>query len=81
MSPLAETFALRAREFSDEVARLGQCHFMEGAFIGVMQEIERRRTVCDAASEEIKRHEDYVEAMRSLPEPRSRRQAATSGSN
>jgi hypothetical protein len=46
-----------------------------------MQEIERRRTVCDAASEEIKRHEDYVEAMRSLPEPRSRRQAATSGSN
>ena len=65
MSPLLEIFALRAREFSDEVARLGRYHLIDAAFVGVMQEVERRRIACDAAREGIERHEDYVEAMRS----------------
>ena len=36
---------------------------MGAAFVDAMEEIARRRTLCDAAREEIERHEDYVEAM------------------
>jgi len=63
MTTLLEMFALRAREFAEEVARLGQLHLMGAAFLDAMEEIARRRTLCDAAREEIERHEDYVEAM------------------
>jgi hypothetical protein len=65
MSALLEIFALRARALSDEVALLGQHRFIGAAFVDAMQEIARCRTLCDAAREEIERHEDYVEAMRS----------------
>jgi len=55
---LSELYARRAREFSDAVARLGQHQQIGPEFLGVVQEIMRRRHRCDAAA--VKLHE-YIE--------------------
>jgi hypothetical protein len=65
MWKLVEVFALRAREFSDEVARLGEHQHVGEAFLASMAEVKRLRALCDQAREDLERHMDYVEAERS----------------
>ena len=53
---LVELYALRAREFSDAVARLGRHQQIGPETLGLIQEIERLRGLCDAAATELDRY-------------------------
>ena len=53
---LLELYALRAREFSDAVARLGRHQQIGPETLGLIQEIERLRGLCDAAAAELDRY-------------------------
>ena len=50
---LLELYALRAREFSDGVARLGRHGQIGPEFLALIDEIKRRRGLCDAAAAEL----------------------------
>ena len=50
-----EVFALRAREYSDEVARLGKFRQFGLAFLDAVAEVDRRRVLCEKAREELVR--------------------------
>jgi len=54
-----EVFALRAREYSDEVARLGEYQQFGQAFLDAMAEVNRRRVRCENAREELARCLDH----------------------
>ena len=53
---LLELYALRAREFSDAVARLGRHQQIGPETLGLIQEIERLRGLCDAAAADLDRY-------------------------
>ena len=53
---LVELYALRAREFSDAVARLGRHQQIGPETFGLIQELERLRGLCDAAAAELDRY-------------------------
>jgi hypothetical protein len=50
---LTRTYALRAREFSDAVARLGQHHRIGPEFVGLIRETKRLRRLCDEAANQL----------------------------
>jgi hypothetical protein len=49
-------YALRAREFSDAVARLGRHKQISPEFSALIAEIERLRGLCDAAAADLDRY-------------------------
>jgi len=53
---LVEVYAVRAREFSDAVARLGQHENSGAEFEELMAEIRRRHALCRAAGDELERY-------------------------
>ena len=53
---LVELYALRAREFSDGVACLGRHDQIGPEFLGLIDEIKRRRGLCDTAAAELDRY-------------------------
>lgn len=53
---LVKIYAIRAREFSDAVARLGRHAEMGPESLSLLQEIRRRRELCCSAGDEIERH-------------------------
>jgi hypothetical protein len=53
---LVEVYALRAREFSDAVARLGKHTHPGPGTLGLMEEIKRLQTLCIAAGDEVGRY-------------------------
>ena len=53
---LVEVYAVRAREFSDVVARLGQHENRGAEFEELMEEIRRRQALCRAAGDELERY-------------------------
>ena len=53
---LVEVYAVRAREFSDAVARLGQHEDSGPEFEELMGEIKRRHALCMAATDELERY-------------------------
>ena len=53
---LAEVYAIRAREFSDAVARLGRHGQIGPEFLALIDEIKRRRGLCDAVAAELDRY-------------------------
>lgn len=53
---LVEVYAVRAREFSDAVARLGQHENRGAEFEKLMEEIKTRQALCRAASDELERY-------------------------
>lgn len=65
MWQLVEVFAQRAREYSDEVARLGEHRHPGEAFNDAMAEVKRRGVLCDEARQEIERHVEYIDTERS----------------
>ena len=62
MGPLLEALAIRAREFSDEVARLGEYQKFGQPFLDALAEVDRRRALCDESREELQRHLDQLSA-------------------
>ena len=48
-----EVYAMRAREFSDAVARLGRHPQIERELLGLLDEIKRLRDLCDEAAAEL----------------------------
>ncbi|HEY7391342.1 MAG TPA: hypothetical protein VH640_22695 [Bryobacteraceae bacterium] len=63
---LIEVYAIRAREFSDAVARLGQYSHVGPEFLEVWQEIQQRLALCNAAGEELGRYIDETSARGEL---------------
>jgi hypothetical protein len=61
---LMQEYALRTREFSNVVARLGQFNNVGAALLDAMEEIEELRSVCMGAGNELNR---YIEANRESP--------------
>ena len=53
---LVELYALRAREFSDGVACLGRHDQIGPEFIALVDEIKRRRGLCDEVAAELDRY-------------------------
>jgi hypothetical protein len=53
---LVTAYALRAREFSDAVAKLGKHEDADPEFINLMIEIKRRMAICQEAADELDRH-------------------------
>ena len=56
LQKILEIYALRAREFSDGVACLGRHDQIGPEFLGLIDEIKRRRGLCDAAATELDRY-------------------------
>jgi hypothetical protein len=56
---LIELYALRAREYYETVSRLGRHGEIGPELRGLMEEIKRRRTLCDETAEKLDR---YVES-------------------
>jgi hypothetical protein len=48
-----QVFALRAREYSDEVARMGKFRQFGQAFLDAVAEVDRRCVLCEKAREEL----------------------------
>jgi len=63
---LIQTYALRARELSDTVAALGKHERLKPESLALLEEIERRRRLCEEAAEKLER---YIEQQ----EPKSMR--------
>jgi hypothetical protein len=59
-----ELYAMRAREFSDAVARLGrhQHTFSRQEFLGLLCEINRLHGLCGEAAAEVDRHVSETES-------------------
>ena len=53
---LAEVYAIRAREFSDAVAHLGQHDQFGPEVFELLKEVKRLRGLCDAAAAELDRY-------------------------
>jgi hypothetical protein len=53
---LVQVYALRAREFSDVVARLGKHTHPGPDTFGLLEEIQRLQTLCIAAGDELSRY-------------------------
>jgi hypothetical protein len=53
---LIEVYAIRAREFSDAVARLGQYSQVGPEFLRAWEEIQQRLALCNAAGDELGRY-------------------------
>jgi hypothetical protein len=53
---LAQLYAIRAREFSETVARLGQIEETGPDLMRLLREINRRRALCSSAAEELDRY-------------------------
>jgi hypothetical protein len=53
---LVQRYALRAREFSDAVARLGEHAHIGPEFLQVMEEIKRLHVFCSATENELDRY-------------------------
>jgi hypothetical protein len=56
MRQLIEVYALRARDFSDAVARLGQHRDIGPGLLGLVKEVSRRRALCFAAGDELDKY-------------------------
>jgi len=56
LQKILEIYALRAREFSDGVACLGRHDQIGPEFIALIDEIKRRRGLCDEAAAELDRY-------------------------
>ena len=72
---LVQTYAVRAREFSDAVASLGRHTHIGQAFLEAIQETKRLHTLCNAAGDDLYRHIDehglgqtFVAVMTDPPE-------------
>lgn len=71
---LVELYSVRAREFAEEAARLGQHAYTEPEritpeLLELWREIKKRHNMCDEAGEELARYiESHVEAK---AEPRT----------
>jgi hypothetical protein len=61
-----EVYAIRAREFSDAVARLGKHPQIERELLGLLDEIKRLRGLCDEAAEELERQTSRRELETSI---------------
>jgi len=59
---LTQVYAVRARQFSETVARLGTINSNGPDLVRLMRKIKRRRALCDAASAELDR---YIAAVSS----------------
>jgi hypothetical protein len=72
MWPLVEVevFALRAREYSDEVARLGTFQQFGQAFLDAVAEVDRRRVLCEKAQEELVRRLNHESGLSAGTLPR-----------
>jgi hypothetical protein len=53
---LIEVYAIRAREFSDAVAGLGQHSHVGPEFLKMWEEIQQRLAMCNAAGDELGRY-------------------------
>ena len=53
---LLERYALRAREFSDAVARLGHANLLPAQCRQLLEEVCARRDSCLAAAEEVEQY-------------------------
>jgi hypothetical protein len=62
---LSEQYALRAREFSDKVALLGQYDHIGREVLKLFKEIKRQRELCSDAEEKLER---YLQQENSDPE-------------
>jgi len=62
MGSLIEALALRAREYSDEVARLGEYQKVGQPFLDALAEVDRRRALCDESREDLQRYLDQLSA-------------------
>ena len=69
MRQLVEVYALRAREYSDEVARLGEHQPFGEAFTGAMAQVHRRRALSEKALTELERHlnQESVSSVGTIP--------------
>jgi hypothetical protein len=56
MRSLSEQYALRAREFSDKVALLGQYDHIGWEVLKLFKEIKRQRALCSDAEEKLERY-------------------------
>ena len=70
MGSILEALALRARQYSDEVANLGRHQKFGQAFLDALAEVDRRRALCDETREELQRYLDVSSAQRA-PHPRN----------
>ena len=50
---IVEVYALRAREYSDAVARLGQHDHMSPELLALVREIKKRRALCEETAGEF----------------------------
>ena len=50
---IVEVYALRARQYSDAVARLGRHDHMSPELLALVSEIKRLRALCDEAAGEL----------------------------
>jgi hypothetical protein len=50
---IVEVYALRARQYSDAVARLGQHDHTSPELLALVREIKRLRVLCDEAAGEL----------------------------
>ena len=69
MGPLLEVLALRARQYSDAVAGLGEHQKRGQAFLDGLVEVDRRRALCDESREELQRYLDVSSARRAVASP------------
>ena len=56
MGALLELLAIRAREYSDEIARLGECQRRGQTFLDTLAEVDRRLALCDESRDELQRY-------------------------
>jgi hypothetical protein len=53
MRRVLQVYAIRAREFSDAVARLGERRHVDREFLRLLKEIEKRHALCTSAGEAL----------------------------
>jgi hypothetical protein len=53
---LVQLYAIRAREFSDTVARLGRHHHIGPELLGLIRETKRLRGLCEAVADQLEQH-------------------------
>ena len=57
---LVRVYAIRAREFSESAARLGQQARIGPEFLEWWREVQRRHALCNAAGDELNRYIERV---------------------
>jgi len=55
---LVRTYAVRSREYAEAVARLGSCAKTDTGFSDLLNGINQRRRLCDAAADKLNRYVD-----------------------